>query len=202
MHIGIDPDLNGALVALSDLPGLEPIAILRMPTMQVEGKPQMNTRAIVQWILDNYAKDDTHVWLEKCPKYATRLATMRSQGIQYGRFIGIFEARFPHMIVHRVRCGQELAGWQRQMLGTFTAETSKERALEVAKEIWPDMAWPADKHGKPRPGVIDAALIAEWGRRQVEKDRPAKAPTVTAPAENIFSIQDDPDFEVQEQMQA
>lgn len=166
IHIGIDPDLNGSLVALSALPNLEPISILRMPLIKVDGKPQMNTRAIVNWILDLFPHQDCHVWLEKCPKYAVRIQTMRSQGIQYGRFIGIFEARFPHMIVHRVACGQELAGWQRAILGKFTGETSKALALERARQIWPGVKWPENANEAPYPGVIDAALIAEFGRRK------------------------------------
>lgn len=170
IHIGIDPDQKGALVALSSLPKLEPISILRMPLIKVEGKPQMNTRAIVNWVLELFPHKDCHVWLEKCPKYAVRIQTMRSQAIHYGRFIGLFEGRFPHMVLHRTACGQELAGWQRAFLGRFTAETSEELALARAREIWPHMKWPEDQNGKPYSGVIDAALIAEFGRRKTNNE--------------------------------
>lgn len=168
IHLGVDSGLYGGLAALSPIAGIQPISITPMPLMKVEGKPQMNVRALVQWVLDTFPHGECHVWIEKCPKHARSQAGMRSQGITYGRLLGIFEARFPHMIVHRVRCGRELAGWQRSMLGSFTAETSKTRALEVATELWPEMEWPRNRNEVVRDGIVDACLIAEFGRRQIE----------------------------------
>lgn len=168
LHIGIDNGQTGALAALSPLKGLPPISILRMPMLKVGGVPQMNTRAIIEWVLSIYPKGDCHVWLEKCPKHARSQAAMRSQAINYGKMIMLFEARFPDMIVHRVRCGRELKGWQREMIGNFTGDESKARALEVAQETWPAMEWPTNRNGGVRDGIVDACLIAEFGRRQIE----------------------------------
>ncbi len=168
MHIGIDPGIHGGLAALSDVAGVAPISVIPMPIYKVDGKPQMNTRAIVQWVLDNYAKDDTHIWLEKCPKHSQSKAAMRSMGIFYGRLIGIFEARFPHMILHRVPAGNEIVGWQRQMLGRVDSATSKAKALELARSIWPSQVWRSNRNEVVFDGEVDASLIAEWGRRKTE----------------------------------
>lgn len=168
LHLGIDGGQKGGLAALSPVKGLEPIAVTTMPMMKVGGVPQMNVRALVDWILALYPTGDVHVWLEKCPKHARSQAAMRSQAINYGRMLMLFEARFPHMIVHRVACGNALDGWHRAMLYPFEKGESKARALEVAREIWPRMNWPMDRNENVRDGIIDAALIAEFGRRKTE----------------------------------
>lgn len=168
LHIGCDPGLHGALAALSPVRGVQPISVLPMPLLKVGGKPQMNTRVIVEWVLSIYPTGDVHVWLEKCPKHSQSKAAMRSMAITYGRLIGIFEARFPHMVLHRVPAGNELAGWQRQTLGRVDSSTSKARALEVARSLWPDMEWPTNRKGAILDGPVDAALIGNWGRCQIE----------------------------------
>lgn len=210
LHIGIDPGLKGALVALSPLRGLPPISVLRMPTFTVDGKPQMNTRRIVDWVLEIYPKGDCHIWLEKCPKHAAHAAAMRSMAITYGRLIGIFESRFPHMILHRVACGNELAGWQRQFLGTFKGEESKQKALALARAIWPDHEWETNRNEGVYDGPVDAALVGEWGRRKMAKETlplwhegsaapwpwsptPPPFPGEESAKPSIFAIEDDPE---------
>jgi hypothetical protein len=178
LHIGIDPGLHGGLVALSTVKGAAPISVLPMPTYRVEGKSQMNTRAIVQWVLDTYASDDTHIWLEKCPKHSQSKAAMRGMAISYGRLIGIFEARFPHMHLHRVPCGNELVGWQRNFLGRVSGEESKQKALALAREIWPGFEWPVNGNGVVKDGGVDAALIAEFGRRKLAGEPMPAEPTL------------------------
>jgi hypothetical protein len=49
--------------------------------------------------------------------------------------------------------------------GCKSGET-KPRALEVASRTWPEEDWLATpRSSKPHEGLIDAALIAEYGRR-------------------------------------
>lgn len=167
MHIGIDGGLQGGLAAISTIKGVEPISVLPMPLERPGGKPQINIRAIVAWVHEVYPKGDCHVWLEKCPHHSMSKAAMRSMAITYGKLIGLFIARFPHMILHRVSAGQELKGWQRILLGKFTAEDSKSKALALARKVWPKVNWPELQSGRVMDGVIDAALIAEYGRRQI-----------------------------------
>jgi hypothetical protein len=169
LHLGIDPGQRGGFAALSPLPGLEPIAVLPSPMYRPtkDSPPQLNVRRLVDWVLEIYPRGDCHVWVERCPDHFPHIGTMRSVAISSGKILGIFEARFPHMVVHRIRCGRELAGWQRAMLGNFTSEESKQKALERAKELWPNMQWPLDGKGRPLDGPIDAALCAEYGRRKL-----------------------------------
>lgn len=177
LHIGIDGGQRGGMAALSPLPGLDPISVIPMPMRRVDSIPQMDIRGVVEWVLSIYPKGDCHVWLEKCPKHAMSQAAMRSQAINYGKMIAIFEARFPHMIVHRVKCGRELQGWQRAMFGRhFTGDESKELALQKAGEYWPMYAWPTDRNGNPFDGCVDAALIGEWGRASLSGDLVLQSP--------------------------
>lgn len=168
IHFGIDGGQQGGLAALSTVKGITPISAIPMPMRRVEGVPQMDIRAVVQWVLDHYPTGDCHVWLEKCPKHARSQASMRSQAINYGKMIALFEARFPHMIVHRVACGNELKGWQRTMLGDFGKGETKDLARKMAQELWPKMQWPRKPKGGELDGCYDACLIAEFGRRKIE----------------------------------
>jgi hypothetical protein len=136
--------------------------------MKVGGVPQMNVRALIEWVLSLFPHEDCHLWIEKCPKHAMSQASMRSQAINYGKMLGIFEARFPTIIVHRVPSGNALEGWHKALLGKFEKGESKIRALEVAREIWPAMEWPADRNENVKDGIVDACLIAEFGRRKIE----------------------------------
>lgn len=58
------------------------------------------------------------------------------------------------------------ARWQKQMLpGCKTGET-KPRALARVSELWPGESWMASPRcKKASEGMVDAALIAEYGRR-------------------------------------
>lgn len=59
------------------------------------------------------------------------------------------------------------AQWQRKMLPGCKAKETKPRALELARRLWPDRDWRASERcRKPHDGLIDAALIAEWARRE------------------------------------
>ena len=56
--------------------------------------------------------------------------------------------------------------WQKIMLPGCKAGDTKGAALTVAKRIWPDESWLAsDRCKAPHDGAVDAALIAEYGRR-------------------------------------
>ena len=57
--------------------------------------------------------------------------------------------------------------WQAQMYkGTDARIKSKEKAYQAAKMIWPNIDQYAiiGKSKKPHDGVVDASLIAEYGR--------------------------------------
>ena len=56
--------------------------------------------------------------------------------------------------------------WQRSMLAGIEGDT-KQRALIAAQRLWPGQDWRASERSrKPHDGIVDAALIAEYGRRR------------------------------------
>lgn len=169
LHISADVGAKGALCALSTLKGVEPISLIPMPVYRPtkDSPPQMDVRKVVDWVLSVYPTGDVHVWVERCPYHMPTIGTMRSVAIAYGRLLGVFEARFPHMIVHRVDCGQIIEGWQRKFFGTFDKTNSKEKALALAKQLWPNFEWPTFAKGKIHDGCVDAALMGEFGRRKL-----------------------------------
>jgi hypothetical protein len=169
LHLSCDTGAKGALCALSPVKGVQPISLIPMPMYRPtkESPPQLDVRKVVDWVLEVYPKGDVHVWIERCPYHMPTIGTMRSVAIAYGRLLGLFEARFPHMIVHRVDCGQIKAGWQRSLFGTFDKTNSKQKALDLAQTLWPEMQWPTFPQGKIHDGCVDAALMGEFGRRKL-----------------------------------
>jgi hypothetical protein len=58
--------------------------------------------------------------------------------------------------------------WQKSILGKVPAGETKPRALAAAKALWPEETWLASPRcTTPHDGIVDAALIAEHGRRSL-----------------------------------
>ena len=54
--------------------------------------------------------------------------------------------------------------WQRDMLADVAGDNTKVRADVVARRLFPRVELP--RSARKRSGIVDALLIAEWGRRQ------------------------------------
>jgi hypothetical protein len=55
--------------------------------------------------------------------------------------------------------------WQKVMLPGCAKGDTKPAALARARQLWPAESWLASPRcSKPHDGMIDAALIAEYGR--------------------------------------
>jgi len=63
--------------------------------------------------------------------------------------------------------------WQAEMHRGVDAprSTAKQRSALVASRLWPDEDWRFERMRKPHDGKIDAALIAEYTRRQYVSSR-------------------------------
>lgn len=85
------------------------------------------------------------------------VTSMFNFGTGYGIWIGI---ACSHLLpITRVRPQR----WQREMLDGFPkGKATKASAVRVAKSLWPDIPIRV----KDDWGIADAALIAEWHRRQ------------------------------------
>lgn len=172
MILGIDNGLNGGLVALSPIKGLAPIAKHVLPTLSVtyparkksDAKTvrEIDTRALVAILNALECKpDETAVFFEHCPFHADRAETMRSMALSAGKILAVLEAK-GFTKIHRILSFD----WHPIILGKVPRGETKDFALAKARELWPDETWTAtERSSKPHDGLIDAALIAEYGRR-------------------------------------
>lgn len=160
IYIGIDNGISGGLVALSDHAGVAPIAKTPMP---VQGKSKGNEVSVKQlWLwLSQWKVDDLTVLLETPGKHSPGVNAIASMWDSYGAIRGLLESRYIRH--HRVTPQT----WQKWMLPGCEKGQTKPMALSVCSQLWPNESWMArERSSKPHEGLIDAALIAEYGRRK------------------------------------
>jgi hypothetical protein len=157
IYIGIDNGLQGALVALSDHPGA-PIGMRIMPTRGKSKGNEVDAQSIWEWIYQMGGTACT-VILETPGKHSPGAQALCSMWDSYGAIRGVLESRgIRH---HRITP----QSWQKVMLPGCAKGDTKPAALAKAKQLWPQETWLASPRcSKPHDGMIDAALIAEYGR--------------------------------------
>jgi hypothetical protein len=158
IYIGIDNGLSGGLVALSDHPG-PPILSWTMP-LKAKAKGNEVAAEFVWDFLDKWDRKTITVILENPGKHAKGVLSLCSMWDSFGCIRGILESRgIRH---HRI----DSQVWQKAMLGKVAKGQTKPAAYARARQLWPDEDWLATPRSKtPHDGLIDAALIAEYARR-------------------------------------
>lgn len=160
IYIGADNGLSGALVALSSEPGLAPIKMTTMPTRGKAKGNEVDGLAVYEWLLSlDTAFDRMTVILETPGKHSPGVQALCSMWDSYGCIRGILECRgIRH---HRITP----QAWQKVMIPNCAKGDTKPAALAKAKQLWPSEQWLATSRStKPHDGIIDAALLAEFGR--------------------------------------
>ena len=159
--IGIDNGLNGALVALSDHPG-PPIECRPMPTRNKAKGNEVDAWAVWEFILEHAATcgyAGLTVILETPGNHSPGAQALCSMWDSYGAIRGVLESRG----IRHVRITPQ--AWQKVMLPGCAKGDTKPAALAKARQLWPKEDWMASPRcSKPHDGMIDAALIAEYGR--------------------------------------
>lgn len=150
--MGVDPGIEGAFAILG--PSIE---FFKMPLM---GKNEMDYQAIVR-LLAGIRPD--HVYLER----AMPMAMGAKHAFNYGRGfaaleIAILTTGLPVTYV-------EPSKWPKTICeGIDSRLKPKERSLIAIQRLFPrevDSGITKNRNGKLHTGMIDALLIAEWGRR-------------------------------------
>ena len=158
IYIGIDNGLKGALTAVSAHSGL----IIERCVMPVQGKAkgdEVDCRAVTDWLSDICAFDCMSVLLETPGKHSPGTNALCSMWDSYGSIRSILETRG---IRHHRIAPQT---WQSSMLGKIAKGHTKPAALSKARQLWPQENFFASSRCRtPHDGIIDAALIAEYGR--------------------------------------
>lgn len=150
--IGIDPGLSGGLAALDG----ETIDLLIMPVVAVGLKREIDEQTLVDWLASYKVRGDVQVIIEAVhamPKQG--VTSMFTFGTGWGLVRGICAGLgIPYRLVRP----QE---WQRVVMPGMA------RGSEycVASRLWPLAEFRASgRCRKPHEGLVDAALIAEYGR--------------------------------------
>lgn len=151
--IGIDPGQKGALTGLGKH-GL----IIEQETMRDVG-----------WLVDFFKMchkkyGSVFVYLEKAQSIPGNAArSMFSYGVHNGEIMGILGTLgIPYELVPP-------QAWTKVMHAGVQAGTSKKKSLIAAKRLFPHESFldiKKPKSSKPHDGLIDATLIAEFGRRK------------------------------------
>lgn len=157
IYIGIDNGLTGGLVALSDHPG-PPIDMSVMPTRGKSKGNEVDAEFVFSF-LERFNRETTTVILETPGKHSPGVQALCSMWDSYGAIRGVLECRgFRH---HRITP----QAWQKFMLPGCEKGDTKPAALAKVRQIWPGEKWlKTERCSKPHEGLVDAALIAEYGR--------------------------------------
>ena len=154
--IGIDPGLDGGLAAITP----EGLQVAVMPCYDLPGsnRKDIDEGQVVRW-LTTYAVHGANVFIEKVhamPKQGVR--SMFTFGSGWGLIRGICAGlQLPYELVTP-------QSWQRVMLQGQSVGSE----YLVASRLWPTIDWRATERCRtPHSGMVDAALIAECGRRRL-----------------------------------
>lgn len=178
--LGVDPGKSGGLVVLS-----ESGAVLDARAMPVltsgKGRAEYDLDTITRFLrtqaLDSVQTETFPDAIRSC----LRVVVERAQPLPPTLKVG-GNAQF-HRGVSRGLWEGMLAGlgipyelisprsWQSAMLRDVQGSDTKQRALIAAQRLFPGQDWRASERArKAHDGMVDAALIAEYGRRRLRAD--------------------------------
>jgi hypothetical protein len=165
--VGIDPGKGGALVALLEYTdGLPPVVIRHSMPLIGTKRPTVDLVELYA-ILTGYQElraPRIHCYVEKqqpLPPTHGGTAANFARGYNMGILEGILVAiSMPYTVVAPRR-------WQTAMLADVEGTDTKARALRAVRRLYPKQDLRRSELAKkPDSGVVDALLIADWGRRQ------------------------------------
>jgi hypothetical protein len=155
--LGVDPGVEGGLAVLWD------DGIMIEPMMPVE--------ELARW-LGYWSKEITFAAVEEPgmrPGQATQTTMKVGRGV--GRIEGILHAlgiRFA--IVRPQSWSKEFPHWVTETDRDKRYAAIKQSRKEIVAKLWPKVDFRASERSqKAHAGMVDAALIAEYQRRQIER---------------------------------
>lgn len=111
--------------------------------------------------IEEYAAAVTRAYIEKAQAMPGQgVTSMFSYGQGFGEQLGVMAAlRVPVQMVTPRK-------WQRVMIPGSKPGSSKKDALTKARQLFPQETFIPERCRKPHDGIVDAVLIAEYGRRR------------------------------------
>lgn len=159
-YTGIDNGLDGGIVTI-DADG-EMLQAIPMPTFKTGKGREVDIVAIASLI----ANIGGTFLLENASKHSPGKMALCSTWFTFGQIkaaLMLEGARYE--LVHSQHWQREF--WTRPKMPKGQKFDTKAAALNAANRIWPGNQWLASNRcTKPHDGMVDAALIAEFGRRK------------------------------------
>lgn len=152
-YVACDPGLDGGWAAITP----EGLTLRVMPVVAVGKRRQLDEQRIVQWLMQ-FPPNATRVFIEAVGARPRQgVVAMFSFGTGWGLVRGICAGLgFSYELIRP----QE---WQGLML---KGQPPGSEYL-VASRLWPHAEWRASERcAKHHDGLVDAALLAEYGRRR------------------------------------
>jgi hypothetical protein len=163
--IGVDPGKSGGIVELNSEKSV--LLTLEMPVIQGRSgsRPEHNIAEIAD-LFDRMksAPSGLFVFVEKSqpmPPHMPGGIAQFERGVARGWAWLLAGLRISHELVAPQT-------WQKVMLAGTPGTDTKQKALVAAQRLFPGVDLRASERcRKPHSGIVDALLIAEWGRRKL-----------------------------------
>ena len=159
--VGIDNCTSGGIAILSQHTG-SIIAMAAMPCKQRNGKTEVDVLALYEWLRQklNGRLTSARYYVEE-PAGSKSLNAALSMASSFHSIRGMLETKC------LVWEGVQARTWQKALMGKTKVAGKKVTEEALARKLWPDEQWITKKPtGKVlNDGIIDACLIAEFGRR-------------------------------------
>ncbi|MCC5807596.1 MAG: hypothetical protein JJU00_14830 [Opitutales bacterium] len=161
-YIGIDNGLDGGIAVIDRQSKI--VRIRPMPTQKL-GKGRVIDAAAVLDLLTQWQPPEVTILLEEASKHAAGVLSLCSTWRSFGALDAIL--RCTRHRYHIIRPQQwQKAFWARPKMAKGQTFNTKAAALAAARRLWPDENWLAtERSTTPHDGMVDGALIAEFGRK-------------------------------------
>lgn len=160
VYLGIDNGIGGGLVALSATPGAGIIGKCPMPTQKTRKGHEIDVRQVWSFVLRTIPSVGGVCIILEEPGGSQSAKAAASMAASFAALRAMCELKGVHYIRVTPQC------WQKAMLNCKAGDT-KPAALTLARSLWPAESWLASERCRTaHDGMIDAALIAEFGRRK------------------------------------
>ena len=153
-YIGIDNGISGAVAAITD----SGLRYAKMPIVKEYGRNWVDAAALQTLLLEMTDYDGEVFVVYERPGGSKNAKAAKSMEASFAAVDCVLKLNdMPREAITSVK-------WQRTWWAKV--EDTKAEALRVARGIWPAQTFLATERSKvPHDGIVDAALIAEWGRR-------------------------------------
>jgi len=156
--LGIDNGISGALALVGELGNL--VMWIPMPIQKTRKGNEVNVCAVWSWLVENNILPGNATVVIEEPGGSKSAKAASSMAGSFHALRSIFSIKDYKLVRTTPQA------WQKSLLKCKAGDT-KPVALTLAKSLWRAEKWlSTERCSKPHDGAIDAALIAEWARRE------------------------------------